>query len=298
MFEGRLTKERLQRLNVRIPSLRVLVEIGKQEGTEFAARLKRWDESGEEGEDSRYIRLTMAEYLEKERSGFRGRQQEPGPSRPPHTANATTQSGVAKEQSKREAMPPQPTSGPATPTGVPDGGLEETRRPGQGKGIISQHVYGGKFAACFSSDVSRGGHSTVRIEVAEANGNSRQYNWADKVSIQLSQRELPLVLATLMQWVPKFEGKGHGATNEKWFTLENQPCKVFLSVNCKGKSARGVPLMAGDTYALCTLIMRQMLLNDPFLSSESLLMLVKTQAAMLSGPDWTESPRQRSRAEV
>lgn len=270
-------KQRLQRLNVRIPSLRVLIEIGKHEGPQFAARLKRWDETGNEGDDARYVRLTMAEFLELERSGFRRRCQESSPTRPSGTGAEAIPAGRPMEPSRSESNPPPMSSLSLSE----EPGVEEpARQSGQGKEIISQHVYGGSAAACFSTDVSRAGQATVRIEVAQTSGNSRQYNWTDKVSIQLSQRELPLVLATLMQWVPKFEGKGHGTANEKWFTLENQGPKVFLSVNCKGKAVRGVPIMAGDTYALSTLLMRQMLRNDPFLTPESLLMLVRTQGEM------------------
>lgn len=41
--------------------------------------------------------------------------------------------------------------------------------------------------------------------------------------------------------------------------------------------------MAGDAYSICTLIMRQMLKNDPFLSSEALLMIVKKQGELHLG---------------
>ncbi|AET95185.1 hypothetical protein BYI23_E000240 (plasmid) [Burkholderia sp. YI23] len=323
-------KERLQRRNMMIPSLKVLVEIGKREGPQFARRLKQWDEAGEDGDDSRYIRLTMAKFLQQEAEDGNGT------SRPQQPPNKRPGNGQAHERPQQQQVPPRMPAARAqdrsasaptqdrrpqtqqspTPSGnqrgqerppppplsqqhqqPPEAARGQRQRddrddfpapPGdeapqqQEKDYLSQHIYGGKAAACFSADTTRSGTATVRIEAAESKGQ-RQYDWKDKVSIQLSSRELPLVLATMMQWLPLFEGKGHGANNEKWFALENQAGKLYLSVNCKGKNVRGVPIMAGDAYSICTLIMRQMLKNDPFLSSEALLMIVKKQGELHLG---------------
>lgn len=172
--------------------------------------------------------------------------------------------------------PSRDTSGPRQ-EGVQARGDGEQREE-----YLSQHIYGGKAAACFSADVTRGGTFTVRIEAATSSG-ARQYDWQRKLAIQLSQRELPLVLAVFMGWLPIFEGKGHGENNSKWFTLENQGNKLYLSLNAKGSSPRGVPIMPGDGYAVTTLLMRQMLKNDPFLSPEILLSLVRKEAALSMG---------------
>ncbi|WP_432263258.1 hypothetical protein [Cupriavidus sp. TMH.W2] len=292
-------KDRLQRRNMMIPSLKILVEIGKREGSQFARRLKLWDDCGQDGDDSRYIRLTLAEFLQQEAAGNaageqgnqgNGRKQnEERPGQPDQARQAPRRDQRVDDRARQQNRQPPPQQRPQQS----NAGFEAQRayqeesdssygeeQPQQGKDYLSHHIYGGKAAACFSADLTRSGLETVRIEAADSKGQ-RQYDWKDKVAIQLSSRELPLVLATLMQWLPKFEGKGHGANNEKWFTLENQPGKLYLSVNCKGKNVRGVPIMAGDSYSLCTLLMRQMLKNDPFLSSEALLTIVQKQAEML-----------------
>ncbi|MCB4350152.1 hypothetical protein LA345_40880 (plasmid) [Burkholderia vietnamiensis] len=323
-------KERLQRRNMMIPSLKVLVEIGKREGPQFARRLKQWDEAGEDGDDSRYIRLTMAKFLqqEAEESNSASRpqqstnprqgtgqaqarpQQQQGPRAPAAAAQERGASAPTPDRRQQSQQSPSPTHTsnqrgqdrpppPPQQRQQPAEAARDQRRhrddqddfsgpsgdeapQQQEKDYLSQHIYGGRAAACFSADTTRSGTATVRIEAAESKGQ-RQYDWKDKVSIQLSSRELPLVLATMMQWMPLFEGKGHGANNEKWFALENQAGKLYLSVNCKGKNVRGVPIMAGDAYSICTLIMRQMLKNDPFLSSEALLMIVKKQGELYLG---------------
>ncbi|MFL1479932.1 hypothetical protein [Pseudomonas grimontii] len=142
--------------------------------------------------------------------------------------------------------------------------------------FLTYHVYGGKVAACFSGDTTRNKHSTVRIEAAECI-ESRKFNWGDKIAIQVSMRELPQLLATLMRYQQSFTGKGHGENNEKWFTVENQPGKVFLSVHSKGRAARALPVLPGDIFNITAIILGQMMKNTPHLSCDNLLTLIKLQ---------------------
>ena len=306
------TRERLERRRIATLEMSVLVAIGRAEGTTFALKVKEWDAAGApDGADSRYIRLTIAKALESSRRASPadrdtdGEQRDAQPGRqhsdprsggdvrpmppaqgggrgddrrPRLVANNDHQPGAD------EVVDMQEGSGP--PEGAANQGAEE---------YLSVHVYGGRAAACFSADVSRSKVNTVRIEAAESAG-TRQYNWKGKVAIQLSTRELPLVLATFMHWIPKFEGKGHGANNEKWFTLERQGNKMFLSVNSKGNAPRGVPIPAGDGYSITTLLIRQMLKNDPFLTVEALFHLVRKQAELATADQQPRAGGERAAA--
>lgn len=318
------TKERLLRQKMTALALPILIAIGKNEGPDFSLRLKAWDANGGgEGDNARYIRLTVARYLQAARQAEeRGSQQEMGsrgggrgqeqPSRRPQHGQDNHQQGAGQQR------PPQSNGNQDSdrPGGLQGGSVHHLNRdrpshsrddgPIEPQGtaeesdpnhrdFLSIHIYGGKAAACFSADKTRGGTYTVRMEAAEANGN-RSYDWKGKVSIQLSSRELPLVLGSLMQWITKFEGKGHGENNEKWFTLENQPGKLYLSVNAKGRAPRGIPIMPGDAYSITTLLIRQMLKNDPFLTTEAVLTLTKTQANMLNGMSQRDGHNQQQRA--
>ncbi|MBG6083218.1 hypothetical protein [Rubrivivax gelatinosus] len=190
-------------------------------------------------------------------------------------------------KAQRHSAPAQP---PRVEADAPraEGGV--ARAEGDREDYLSQHIYGGKAAACFNADVTRGGTHTVRIEAATSSG-ARQYDWQRKIALQLSQRELPLVLAVFMGWLPRFEGKGHGENNSKWFTLENQGNKLYLSVNAQGQAPRGVPIMAGDSYAVTTLLIRQMLRNDPFLSPEIVLSLVRKEAGLAQSEEHHRAAR-------
>lgn len=250
-----VVSDRLATAKLAPPSIPLLVTIGRTEGPVFAKALKRWVENGcPENDEGGYLRRTYAKTLH---SDFN----RPVVNEAVEAANDTSNGSVD--------------------VGVSVGQPHAPVRQQSEKSYVNRHVYGGKVAVCFSADQTRTEEHTIRIEAAMASG-ARTYNWEDKIAIQLSTRELPSVLATLLQIQSKFEGKGHGAQNEKWFSLENQPGKVYLSVNAKGLASRSLPIGPGDCYAVITLVMEQMLKNAPFLTAESLLSLIKRTGLMAS----------------
>ncbi|RYE71378.1 MAG: hypothetical protein EOO81_06070 [Oxalobacteraceae bacterium] len=294
------TKERLARRGLIVPGMGVLISIGRHEGPDFSVKLKAWDESGQDNcDEARYVRLTFARYLEKaSRSGaatvaaFPANAPAastgtttPAQARPALTMPAAsravpaTSRQVEQPRAQQGAEALQQAESPASDIPWPES--ESESGSGQdGERYKSFHVYGGKFAACFSEDTTQRGIHTIRVEATEASGQ-RAYNWKNKVAIQLSQRELPLMLATLMLWTSKFEAKGHGQNNEKWMTLEAQPGKLYLSVQSKGTGSRGVAIAPGDAYPITTMIVKQMLANDPFLTADLVFKLAKKQIEIM-----------------
>jgi hypothetical protein len=285
------TKERLQRNKLLCPPLNVLVMIGKRAGPDFAIRLKAWDDAGGiECEDARYIRMTVANALAASTTqAAQGKKSAaaPGAGIASDAAPAVTPAPLPRAEPRSAAdhhdrHESKNSSRSATPENddvkTPPGDRQRNEGESNEREYISHHIYGGSAAVCFSADTTRGGVHTVRIEAAAKAGGS--FDWGKKVAIQLSKRELPLVLATLLLWLPKFEGKGHGENNEKWFTLEKQAGKHYLSVRSKDKPSLNVPILPGDGYALTTLLIRQMLANDPFLSSDVILAIVRKQAEL------------------
>lgn len=248
-----VVNERLAKANLSPASIPLLVEIGRSEGPVFAKALKRWVDSGcPENDDAVYLRNSydkaMHTYLNH-----------------PATGEGSPAANDSANGAIEVIAPPIATDEPL---------VHQT-----GKNYVNRHVYGGKVAVCFSADQTRNEEHTIRIEAA-VSSSGRSYNWEDKIAIQLSTRELPSVLATLLQFQNKFEGKGHGAQNEKWFVMENQPGKIFLSVNAKGVASRSLPISAGDCYLVSTLVMEQMLKNSPFLTADTLLSLIKRVGLM------------------
>ena len=293
------TKERLARRGLIVPGMGVLISIGRYEGPDFSVKLKTWDESGQDNcEEARYVRLTLARYLERASMGSAApvaarpvnnpvapasaapTTPQSWPSVPPARQGVgTTVRQVEQPRAQQRAEAPYQAESASTDTAWPESEGESGSGP-DGERYKSFHVYGGKFAACFSEDTSQRGIHTIRVEATEASGQ-RTYNWKNKVAIQLSQRELPLMLATLMLWTSKFEAKGHGQNNEKWMTLEVQPGKLYLSVQSKGTGARGVAIAPGDAYPITTMIVKQMLANDPFLTADLVFKLARKQIEIM-----------------
>ncbi len=149
------------------------------------------------------------------------------------------------------------------------------------------HVYGGKAAACFSADTKRNSTAqTVRIETAESNG-TRSYAWENKIAVQLSVKELPLVLGVFMGWLPAYKAEGHGDNNDKGFSLERQEGKFFLSMFAKGQRARALPIPPGDAYCITSLLLRQMVANDPHLTSAEVLKLAHAAISVVPNANGT-----------
>ena len=250
-----VVNERLATANLAPASLPLLVAIGRSEGPIFAKALKRWVDNGcPENDDAGYLRRAYDKAM---------------------------LTNVNRPTTSEAAPAANDCANASLDVCEPHRGLDDPQRQQTGKSYVNRHVYGGKVAVCFSADQTRNEEHTIRIEAAVSSGD-RSYNWDDKIAIQLSTRELPSVLATLLQIQSKFEGKGHGAQNEKWFVLENQPGKLFLSVNAKGVASRSLPIGPGDCYQVSTLVIEQMLKNAPFLTADTLLSLNKRTGLMAS----------------
>lgn len=151
-------------------------------------------------------------------------------------------------------------------------------------GYASRHIYGGKNAICFNADEKKNGEKTVRIEAAMA-VRERQYDWKDKISIQLSHQEMIGVFSVFMGWVPSFEGKGHGVQSEKSFSVKMQDhdiYKFYLSVNCKDKASRSAPISAFDGARLATFLLSQMLKNEVDIDQALYVQMLKHFATLLA----------------
>lgn len=302
------TRARLENRRIAALDVPVLMSIARSEGEQFALVVKSFDEEfgqdqAADDERTKWIRLSIARAVDRLRGMTNTNHLPPPPAQRRVTQQAADEAPPAP-RARPQLVPQSPDvvrSHQQESTGFADDdrdnepihqahddqSAQSGRDPSQ---YHSFHVYANKAAACFSADESRSKMNTVRIEAASSAGN-RSYDWKSKISIQLSSRELPLVLAVFLGMSERFEGKGHGQNNEKWFTLEKQGDKFYLSVNSKGAQTKGVPIMAGDAYPITTMLMKQMIKNDPFLTSEALFRLVKIQAEMAS-----TAPRQRAAA--
>ena len=145
-----------------------------------------------------------------------------------------------------------------------------TRRQEEQQVRLNKHVYGSKGALCFEPDETRGGVHTICMDAADANG-PKQYNWQNKLRVQLTRDELLQVTAVLFGFLPRCDGKNHGEDNSKGFTLEDQGDKLFLRVFAKGHGVKAVPIFPEDAFYVAGLFLGQLMKNMPWLSSNEIL---------------------------
>lgn len=127
----------------------------------------------------------------------------------------------------------------------------------------------------FNADSTKAGAPTIALDAATSTG-PKAYDWKQKIRIQLTKAELPVVAAVLLGARKKCEFKNHGQNNDKGFTMERQDRgKVFVSVFAKGMPARAVPVLGPDVMWVTALVLQQVQRNCPELDSMGVIALVR-----------------------
>lgn len=150
--------------------------------------------------------------------------------------------------------------------------IERTRPAG----YQTVHVYGAKAALAWELDETRAGQATISLEAAACTG-PRQYGWDDKIILQLTVRQLPLVLATLMRWRPFTEFTRHGDHNDKSLVLRVDGERVVVRV-AQAQEVRAVAVDPLDLLAVASLCMKGLCAHHPHLTPDALLVMVKATA--------------------
>ncbi|MFB8832068.1 hypothetical protein ACE0DR_28430 [Azotobacter sp. CWF10] len=141
------------------------------------------------------------------------------------------------------------------------------------------HVYGGRFALCFEADTTRQGFPTVALDATNADG-PMQYNWSQKIRLQLTRAEMPVVTAVLLGVLPGCEFKNHGQDKDKGFSLERQKGgRVYVKVFAREQGVKAVPIIPADLFFVSALFIRQLQKACPWMNATSLVELIRmTQA--------------------
>lgn len=155
----------------------------------------------------------------------------------------------------------------------------------------NKHVYGAKGALCFEPDETRAGIHTICMDAADSTG-TRQYDWSNKLRLQLTRDELLDVAAVLFGLIPSCEGKNHGEDNSKGFSLKNQSGKLFMRVFAKGFKPKAIPIFPADAFYVAQMFLEQMRKNAPGLSANEILLTLQRVHARLASQNQQSAPRQ------
>lgn len=120
------------------------------------------------------------------------------------------------------------------------------------------------------------GH-TVNLDVAPRQGEN--VIWARKITIQLSDTELPIMAAVCLGYLPKAHFKRSG----KGIVIDRQPNKLYVSATQGSGNAFALPIPIGQTFQVSSLILSQ-LLKQTALTDSNLLVTALRGAAALYKP--------------
>ena len=101
-------------------------------------------------------------------------------------------------------------------------------------------VYGGKAALCIETDETRQGEPTLRIEAARATA-PREYDWRQKLALQLTREELPVIAATVLGLLPRCAYNNHGPNQDKGLEIVHQGTHLFVRRVSEGSRRGGRP---------------------------------------------------------
>lgn len=117
----------------------------------------------------------------------------------------------------------------------------------------SVKVYGRKAAACFNLTSKNGTKKTINIEAAPLIG-PKEFNWNQKISLLVSDAELPNLICVLAGYYHFFEGKYHGQNKNKSFTVRGNKDGVLLTLAEAG-TVYSVQIFGSDLFYVITNIL-------------------------------------------
>lgn len=126
-------------------------------------------------------------------------------------------------------------------------------------------------------------YHTLTIEGARATeGVKRNYQWNQKIILQLTRSEIPYFIGVLVGMIQKAEFKNHGAQKNKSMKIENQANNFFINLTEGGKPAVAVPISLDDALSLSLYAIDIYMRNYSNLSPEIVLKLISKMLAKKS----------------
>lgn len=136
--------------------------------------------------------------------------------------------------------------------------------PKKTRSYLQVAAYGTKCAVQCEPVTSLSGWFTVGFEAAKkasANPNDRKYNWRQKLSLQLTQSELPYFIAFAYGLLPSIRFDNHGEAG-KWIEIELQDKWYYLKLGSNQKdSLHAIPVSFADMAMFGAIALRQYSLN-------------------------------------
>lgn len=171
----------------------------------------------------------------------------------------------AYEEPASMAQQAQQARSPQRPTGqshqsAPSRDSGQNKRPAFDD-RMKMSVYGKKHALSVTPSATRSDWETVMVESAAKNQTeSKQYNWREKTSIQITKQELPHFIMVMLGLINHCKFDSHGAANDKGFEIERQQKNLFFKTFARG-ALHPVPVPYEDAVMIGHLALSQYVKN-------------------------------------
>jgi hypothetical protein len=145
-------------------------------------------------------------------------------------------------------------------------------------------VFGGSAALCISEARTRVmNQCTVQVEgaVLLGGGSRHEFDWRNKITVQLTVQEAYLALALFENLIPSVKFDGHGRTHDKSLQIESQASHYFVRIIQRGRAAVAVPVRPVDAIPIVALLYKQLLRNEPHLRIDDIRAMVERMAQMV-----------------
>lgn len=146
------------------------------------------------------------------------------------------------------------------------------------------HVYGASASAKFEIVANRGGVSFLAVDIAGRVPSRDSFDWDKKISIQVTDREMPQLMCAVLGITPTFDLKNHGLKKNKSLSLANQADKgvLYLRVT-EGQVGHSIPISADKVFHLGVIGMKVLSLQTRVDTQTCLLLLRGTTGRLLHG---------------
>ena len=148
------------------------------------------------------------------------------------------------------------------------GGLRPLRKNGD-----SIHVYGGRAAICFELGLSPERAPAIHLQAAAR--DARNYDWDNKIQVMLKQDEAIEMLGCLIGAIPATQGRYHGASKNKGYSLSAEGSAFTASVSAGGAGCHAVSISRAQAVLIAGMVLRYLCRMEPELTQSDWVQLVR-----------------------
>lgn len=150
---------------------------------------------------------------------------------------------------------------------------------------LQAKLFGSKSAFTLETDSLKSGSATVSLEAATCT-QPRIYDWGNKLTFQLTRRELPVFTAMVAGYGGAntiVEFLAHGPEKDKNLRVTDQGASLLISLR-QGQRNNALRMHLADTYPVLSLCMKALSENDPHLDQHTILEFCRRSLLVAQAP--------------